>query len=158
MQKVAQHGIWSGVVSDEPVCVSWFAFWKVKWNGFTYVKGFHLCLLPWNWEAMKEVGLLHISPGRTMNFWTWPDRKYSEDSTWTPATCYSKRFCLVRALLTNYTQPRLVFCPHTNQNSLQTTYKSTPFDFKNTLTFVPWEGTIWVATSVSPELQFWEHK
>lgn len=46
-------------------------------------------VLKWKWEAIKEMGLLHIFMEQNHKSWTGPDGKYSKDSGPTPAVrCY----------------------------------------------------------------------
>ena len=44
-------------------------------------------ILKWSQEAIKEVGLINVLSGWTMNLWTEPNYEYSRDSSETPATC-----------------------------------------------------------------------
>ena len=69
--------------------------YHLKWVKGETKRG-DLCqeILKWSQEAIKEVGLINVLSGWTMNLWTEPNYEYSRDSSETPATCKRNRLLL----------------------------------------------------------------
>lgn len=58
-------------------------------------------------------GLITSSPGKTMNFWTGPNQKYSRDSAWTPPTCLQQEILLSGSLSNQLYSVQISFLPPT---------------------------------------------
>lgn len=83
------------------------------------------------------------------NFRAGPNCKYSKDSARTSAVGYSERFCLVKALATNYSQPRLVFChQYLSKFFLNNTHTNISFYLLKPLAFVSQVDTVWFAIQI----------
>lgn len=87
---------------------------------------------------------------------SWAERKYSKDSTQTPAICYSERLCLGTDLAINYSQTRVVFCcQHQTKLFVNNNNKHSFLSYLNP-GFLYRKGTQYelLPKSVLPKLQF----